>query len=142
MFDLVYYYFYYSNRAFYFYFAGMGRETPKFNIIWRCANTGRRIPSRKIFGQKSLAGTLGFIAVSVVCVSIFLLTFRPHFSLAYICVQSFIAAITGGLAELMSNDKIDDNFSVPLSVAIMLTFVNFIMSGDAIYGQISATESF
>jgi dolichol kinase len=82
---------------------------------------GRHVPSRKIRGQKSLSGTVGFVAVSGGVVLLFLTVARPDMTLPYSFSMALVAGVVGGVTELFSNDRFDDNLTIPLSVAAVLS---------------------
>ena len=79
---------------------------------------GKAYGTRKLYKHKSLEGTCAFfvsaLIVNIICHHIF------PFGIA-----SVIACIIATLAEVFEDKlDIDDNFSIPLSVGICLTFLN------------------
>lgn len=84
---------------------------------------GRTFRSRKILGQKSLAGCTGFICISAGCVLLFLAALRPEMTLLHVASMAVVAGVVGALAELFSNDRIDDNLTIPLAVAAVLSLL-------------------
>jgi len=96
------------------------------------ALVGKRWGRRRLRGQKTLEGTLGFVAAAAVASAVFLFL-TPHPDLArlvgatdpavltgWILALSGIGAVTGAVTELFS-DRIEDNFSIPVIVAGVLT---------------------
>lgn len=80
---------------------------------------GRRWGSRKLFRRKSLVGTLSFVTVSfVVCVAFMLLVKDVTWSTA--ALMAGVAAMAGATAELFSDDKLDDNLTIPVVTALAL----------------------
>ena len=84
---------------------------------------GRSVRSPKIYGQKSVAGFIGFASVSFSTVLLFLAALRPQFSLPYSMAMAWVAGAVGAVAELFSNDRVDDNISVPVTVALALSLL-------------------
>lgn len=79
---------------------------------------GKAYGTRKLYKNKSLEGTCAFF-VSALVVNIVCSTFYPF------GVASVIACIIATFAEMFEDKlEIDDNFSIPLSVGICLTFLN------------------
>jgi len=70
----------------------------------------------KVFRNKSWLGTGAFFAVAFIASLVFMLLTVEHHSAAYLTMTAFFIAIVGTLVELFST-RIDDNFSIPMSVA-------------------------
>ena len=77
---------------------------------------GRRYGKRKLWRRKSIVGTAAFVGVSLLAVSLFLWALKPM-GLGAILLTAGVAALAGAMAELFSDDRLDDNFTVPLAVA-------------------------
>ena len=78
---------------------------------------GKRLKTRKLFGEKSLGGSLGFLGVGFLISSLFLITFYGSlFSLSAVIFLAFIAALTGMLGELFAR-KLDDNFTIIMAAS-------------------------
>lgn len=85
---------------------------------------GRRYGRHKWVNGKSMEGTFSFVAAGflAVCV-IFLFAKMP----AVLYVWGFFAVLTGSLVELFQKQlKLDDNFTIPLSVGIILSLAFYI----------------
>ena len=92
------------------------------------ANIGRRWGRHKLIGEKSLEGSLGFVAVAAVCTTIFL-TATQHpailrgdalHTLQAAAWLALVGAVVGAATELVST-RIEDNFSIPLATAAAVT---------------------
>ena len=84
------------------------------------ALVGRSIGKVKIYKNKTLEGTLAFF-ISAVVIN---LLFWPLYSFG---IKSIFACVVATLAEVYEDKiKIDDNLSIPLSFAVVLTFFRFI----------------
>jgi dolichol kinase len=84
---------------------------------------GRTFKSRKLLGQKSVAGFLGFVSISAGMVLLFLLARRPDMGMGEVLALALVAGVVGALAELFGNDRIDDNLTIPLAVAIVTSIL-------------------
>lgn len=83
---------------------------------------GMRWGRRTIRPGKSWAGTLAFVGVSILVVTLFLIALKGMSVLAAAPI-ALLAASTGAVAELLATDRIDDNLTIGLSVALVLTLV-------------------
>ena len=72
---------------------------------------------KKLHGPKSYVGTSVFFAVSVGVSFVFLLLAAPQMPAVRAMLASLILALAGAGAELFSG-KIDDNFTIPIAVAV------------------------
>lgn len=79
------------------------------------AIVGRRFGRIKLMHGRSLEGTLAFVATATAATWLILMLFHP-LSLPVAFGVALGAAVAGALAELVSL-RVDDNFSIPLSVA-------------------------
>jgi|GEM_PF-446627 len=70
----------------------------------------------KIYGNKSWVGTSAFFVVAFTASLIFMLLTVEHHGAAYIFMTAAVVALVGTVVELFST-RIDDNFSIPMSVA-------------------------
>lgn len=89
------------------------------------ALVGRRWGRHKLVGRKSLEGTLGFVAVATLAVTLWMALFAwPAFAaggsladaLSRIVPFALVAATAGALAETIS-ERLEDNFTIPLATA-------------------------
>lgn len=80
---------------------------------------GRRFGHVKLWRRKSVVGTTTFFVVSFAVVAFFLAVCKPLGFGAVIGIAA-LAAATGAAAELASDDRIDDNFTIPVAVALVL----------------------
>ena len=78
----------------------------------------------KIFGQKSLQGTLAGYVVCVVAGASFL--FAKDLPVDRIIVFSFVAGLVGALSELIPVAGLDDNFTMPVISASGLSVLFYI----------------
>ena len=77
---------------------------------------GKRWGKRKLFRDKSWAGTLAFFTASFAVVVALFLFFAPDLgTLRMLWVAAAIAAV-GAVTELLSS-RVDDNFSIPITCA-------------------------
>jgi dolichol kinase len=75
---------------------------------------GRRFGKKKLFRDKSYAGTLAFfVAGFLSTAALFLLS---GFPLAYGLLTAVLMSLVGAITELLSS-RIDDNFSIPIASA-------------------------
>jgi dolichol kinase len=79
---------------------------------------GKRWGSTKIRGQKSLQGTLAFALTTGLAVAAMLAFFHPALGLATIVTVSAASGLAGAVTEVVS-DPLDDNFTIPLVVALV-----------------------
>ncbi len=80
---------------------------------------GRRFGRIRLLGHKSLEGALAFIVASVLVVTPFLVFIRGLESGVAFAIAG-VGALAGAVAEILSNDHLDDNFSVPVAVGLAL----------------------
>ncbi len=82
------------------------------------ALVGRRFGKHPIFVNKSLEGTLAFIISACIVILSFGIIYSAPWTFF---IAGFISAVVGGLAEAISPIiKVDDNLSIPVSVALTL----------------------
>lgn len=86
------------------------------------ALVGRRWGERKIRGSKSWAGSIGFFLASFVGVVGFMVWLRPT-ALPIVLAMAAVAALVGALTEMFATERIDDNLTVPLAVALALMLI-------------------
>jgi dolichol kinase len=77
---------------------------------------GKRWGRRKLFRDKSYAGSLALLLTSFAAVSLFLWVAGPAYGMARALGSAAAIAAVGALTELLSS-RIDDNFSLPLACA-------------------------
>jgi dolichol kinase len=75
---------------------------------------GRRFGRKKLFRDKSYAGSIAFLVAGFV-VS-FSLLFFSGVALGYALLSALVMSLAGAVTELLSS-RIDDNFSIPLACA-------------------------
>jgi dolichol kinase len=78
---------------------------------------GRRIGRTKIRKNRSLEGTLGFFAVGMAAAFTLLVVFH-QLSLASMLAIAAVASAAGALIEL-ATVRLDDNFTIPVTVALV-----------------------
>jgi dolichol kinase len=81
---------------------------------------GKRLGRRKLYRNKSLAGSLAFLVVAVAVAWPYLALFGPGLSLGRACLLAVEGAVAGTLAELLSG-RLDDNLTVPVVTGLALT---------------------
>lgn len=81
----------------------------------------------KIWGQKSLQGTMAaFVACTVVAALFFLM---QNLMLERVLLVSILAGLIGALSELVPIGKLDDNFTFPLVSSSLLWILFFVFGG-------------
>ena len=83
---------------------------------------GKRFGRRRVWGRKTWVGTLAFIGAATFACALFLGALRPM-GVAQVLGISFAGALAGAIAELASDDRIDDNLTVPLAAALVFVFL-------------------
>lgn len=86
------------------------------------ALVGRRYGITKIMGR-SLEGSLAFVITAVLVV---LITPKIEYRLGEYLICS-LAAVVGAVAEILSGDAINDNFTIPLSIGAALWLFYFLV---------------
>jgi dolichol kinase len=82
---------------------------------------GRRLGRTKLRANRSLEGTLGFFAVGTLAALALLAVFHTMPVPSMLLVAA-VSAAAGAIAELVSG-RLDDNFTIPVSVAVAASFV-------------------
>ena len=79
----------------------------------------------KIFGHKSLQGSVAAFVVCFILMVIYL--FIQGFPVGRLIIMSLIGGLVGALAELIPIGKLDDNLSLPIlsAVSIWILFMVF-----------------
>jgi dolichol kinase len=80
---------------------------------------GRRWGTRKLFRRKSWAGTAAFITASFIACLGFMLVAK-NLAWGPMLLMAVVAALAGATAELLSDDKLDDNLTIPVTAALAL----------------------
>lgn len=78
---------------------------------------GRRFGRTKLVNGRSLEGTATFMAMGTLAACAVTSAFHPELGVAGTLAVSITGAVFGGVAELFSR-RVDDNLSIPLSVAL------------------------
>ncbi len=78
---------------------------------------GRKFGKHRISAGRSLEGCLSFVVFSGLMVLTVLRLYYPQLTWLQMSLLAFSGALSGSLAEILSK-KIDDNFSIPLTVAV------------------------
>ncbi len=78
---------------------------------------GKRWGRRKLVGQKSIAGSTAFFVVGTATAAVFLTIVSSGLGAAALLGIAAAAALAGAVAEVFSDVRIDDNFSVPIAAA-------------------------
>ncbi len=79
---------------------------------------GKRWGSVKLLGQKSWAGSGGFVLVAFMATTTFLWLVVPGVGLARAATIGAALALLGAVTELFSR-RVDDNLSIPLAVGLL-----------------------
>ncbi len=80
------------------------------------ALVGRRWGRTRLRSNRSLEGTLTFVAVASLACFALLRAIHPQYGVGTAVLAAVVAGVSGALAEAFST-RIDDNFSIPVSVA-------------------------
>ncbi len=83
---------------------------------------GRRWGTTKLWRRKSMEGTAAFLVVGTTCVLAYLLLCRD-FGLGASLLLATSTTGAGAIAEVLSDDWLDDNFTVPLVAGLMAAFI-------------------
>jgi dolichol kinase len=83
---------------------------------------GKLIGGRKIFGEKSVAGTTAFFAVAFLVSIVFFALTQPWLLSIRGVLAAMILAWSGTMAEMLG-DSLDDNLSIPVAVAAASAFL-------------------
>ena len=75
---------------------------------------GKSIKSKKIYGDKTLAGTLTVIIISIIV----LVVFDKIFGINYKIYEIIVISIWSGLLEVLGKKGLD-NLSLPLGIALI-----------------------
>jgi dolichol kinase len=82
---------------------------------------GKRWGRRKLVGQKSVAGALGFVAAATCASAIFLLLTLPSGDPLRgpgpLLGLSLLVGVVGATAEVLSG-RVDDNFTIPMAAGL------------------------
>jgi len=81
------------------------------------ALVGRKLGTIKLVGSRSLEGTITFLLVGTGIAACVLGYWHADLGVGAILTIAFAGALGGGVAELCSGSKVDDNFSIPLAAA-------------------------
>lgn len=81
------------------------------------ALVGKAIGQRKIYRNKTLEGTVAFFVSAL----LIMMLFNPLFTFTYVSVIACLAAVFMELFEQWF--ELDDNFSIPLVIGIILTVI-------------------
>lgn len=76
---------------------------------------GRRFGRRKLFRDKSVAGSLGFWGAGSLSCAV-LLGLATDWPLWYVGLAALLVSLVGAVTELLSS-RVDDNFSIPMMCA-------------------------
>ena len=87
---------------------------------------GQRYGRLKLYGEKSLAGSLAFLASGTLVAFIYTLIYMDSFSIMGKLGLCFFVALVGAAAELFTK-KIDDNFTIPVACSMAGAFIFWIV---------------
>lgn len=88
---------------------------------------GKRIRSRKLYGEKSLAGSTAFFTVSLLASFLYLgFFYSSYYSIGAILALTSVAALAGMLGELFSR-YIDDNFTIVVTASLGVWLMTMIL---------------
>ena len=85
---------------------------------------GKRWGKLKLFRDRSLLGTSTFVAVGVLGSSLFLMAYSGLNAFES-AATALVASTAGAAAELISGERLDDNLSIPVAIALALSFVTW-----------------
>ncbi len=88
---------------------------------------GKRWGGRKLYREKSYAGSLGFLATGSLAGLGYLLWLGPAMTIWQAVLVALVATVAGAVAEVFSN-RVDDNFSIPLAAGAVATGVLSLLS--------------
>ncbi|PIE15880.1 MAG: hypothetical protein CSA66_08050 [Proteobacteria bacterium] len=80
---------------------------------------GKRWGRRKLYGRKSVVGSTTFLVVGTAVTAAFLAVVASHLGAWTVLGVAGASALAGTVAELFSDRRVDDNFSVPLAAGII-----------------------
>ena len=83
---------------------------------------GRRWGKTRVFGKKSVEGTLGFAGACLAVGIAYLTIYYVHIGFLAIVVLATVAAVVGAIVELLSN-RLEDNLTVPIISAWVTSIV-------------------
>ncbi|MEC8051507.1 MAG: SEC59/DGK1/VTE5 family protein [Myxococcota bacterium] len=83
---------------------------------------GKTWGKTKVWGEKSLEGSLGFFGVATLALAFYFTVIAGGYSLTMVALASVLVALAGPLTELFSG-RIEDNFSIPLASGAIAMFV-------------------
>ena len=86
---------------------------------------GRRFGRHKITAGRTLEGSLAFVVTGVLAAFGVMAVYYPELSLGAMALYAFGGAVPGAIAEVVS-ERIDDNFSIPMTVACGVTVVTWL----------------
>ena len=85
---------------------------------------GKRWGKLKLFRDRSVLGTATFVCVGSIGSMIFLMAYSSLNGFA-IGVTALVAAVAGAAAELISGERLDDNLSIPVAIALALSLASW-----------------
>ncbi|MBL6974604.1 MAG: hypothetical protein ISR64_02625 [Deltaproteobacteria bacterium] len=85
------------------------------------STVGRRFGRRKLWGDRTAAGSLAFMATAFLVVIVFLLIAPYGLTALERLSLAATLAVAGAVAELVS-DRVDDNFTIPVMCAAVASF--------------------
>lgn len=83
---------------------------------------GKRFGRIKLVGDKSVAGSIGFVLATSAALTVFVLLCMPHVTGMSAVWLVAISAVAGAITELFTG-RIDDNFTIPLAVGAVAALV-------------------
>ena len=83
---------------------------------------GKRWGRLKLIRRKSVVGTSAFMLSAFIACAVFLGTTRA-LPMGSLLAMAAVASCAGAIAELFSDDRIDDNLSIPLVTVVVLALV-------------------
>ena len=85
---------------------------------------GKRWGKLKLFRDRSVLGTATFVCVGSIGSMIFLMAYSSLNGFA-IGMTALVAAVAGAAAELISGERLDDNLSIPVAIALALSLASW-----------------
>lgn len=88
---------------------------------------GRKFGKIKINAGRTLEGMLAFIFAGAAASMLVMWIYAPRIALPHMLILAFVPSFAGSLAEMYSQ-RIDDNFTIPMSVSLCAILCGFLFS--------------
>lgn len=90
------------------------------------ALVGRRFGRHRLVAGRTVEGSLAFVAAGFLVAMLVLHIYYGELSLSHMALLALGGTLAGAVAELVS-ERVDDNFSIPMSVACGVTVVGWLI---------------